>query len=41
VFDRTGSYRVAFIAFMGTALLSMVLMLAVRLPGRVAAANRV
>ncbi len=41
VFDRTGSYDIAFFAFMGTALLSMALILAVRLPGQLEAASRV
>lgn len=35
VFDRTGSYQVAFFTFMGTAVVSTALIFAVRLPDRV------
>jgi MFS family permease len=41
VFDRTGSYQLAFITFLGTALVSSVLILAVRLPGKGREASRV
>jgi MFS family permease len=39
VYDRTGSYRIAFIAFMLTAVVSTLLVLAVRLPRRPAGAS--
>lgn len=40
VFDRTGNYQLAFITFMGTAVVSTVLILAVRLPGKASVASR-
>jgi hypothetical protein len=41
VFDRTGSYQLAFMTFLGTALVSSLLILAVRLPGKANESSRV